>query len=79
MAWVIGCALLELYIGQASKCDVGGLKPMKKLLYTWFDNCYALFGLSELLGHMYAVWGWDWSTALIESSTGDLTIISAFY
>ena len=55
-----------------------GLKPMKRLLYTWFGNCYTLFGLSELLGHMYAVWGWDWSMALYELSTGDLTIIPAF-
>ena len=28
---------------------------MKRLQYTWFDNCYALFGLSELLGHLYAL------------------------
>ena len=61
MAWVIGCALLELYIGlgKASKCDVSGLKPMKRLMYTWFDNCSDLFALSKLIGHMYAVWGWD--------------------
>ena len=79
MAWVIGYILLELYIGQASKYDAMGLQPMKRLLYTWFGNCHALFGLSELLGHMYAVWGWDWNMALYELSTGNLTIIPAFY
>ena len=36
---------------------------MKRLLYTWFVNFYALFALSTLLGHMYAVWGWDWNMA----------------
>ena len=51
---------------------------MKRLLYTWFGNCYALFGLSELLGHMYAVWGWDWTMAFYELIIGDLTIIPAF-
>ena len=51
---------------------------MKRLLYTWFGNFYTLFGLSALLGHMYAVWGWDWSMAIYELSTGDLTIIPAF-
>ena len=51
---------------------------MKKLLYTWFANCYALFGLSELIDHMYAVWGWDWSMAFYELCTGDRTIIPAF-
>ena len=51
------CEILELGIGQASKCDAVGLKPMKRLLYSWFGNFYALFGLSELLGHMYALWG----------------------
>ena len=72
----MGCA--EVECRQASKCDAMGFKPMKRLLYTWFGNCYALFGLSELLGHMYAVWGWDWSMALIELSKGDVTIIPAF-
>ena len=55
-----------------------GLQPIKRLLYTWFGNCYALFGLCELIGHIYAVWGWDWSMTLYELSTGDLTIIPAF-
>ena len=31
-----------------------------------------------MLGHMYALWGWDWSMALIKSSTGNVTIIPAF-
>ena len=57
--------MLELYIGRARKCDVVGLKAMKRLMYTWFSNCYVPFWLSELLGHMYALWGWDWSMALI--------------
>ena len=51
---------------------------MKRLLYIWFGNYYALFRLSEFIGHMYAVWGGDWSMALYELSTGDLTIIPAF-
>ena len=55
-----------------------GFKPMKRILFTWFDNYYALFGLSELLGHMYAVWGWDWSVAFYELSIGDTTIMPAF-
>ena len=55
-----------------------GLQPMKRLLYTWFGNYYALFGLSKLIGHIYAVWGGDWSMALYELSTGNLIIIPAF-
>ena len=64
MAWAIGYILLELYIRQASKCDAMGLQAMKRLLCTWFGNCHALFGLSELLGHMFTVWEWDWNMAL---------------
>ena len=35
--------MLELYIRRASKYDVAGLKPMKRLMYTWFVNYYTLF------------------------------------
>ena len=56
-----------------------GLKPMKRLLYTWFDNCSALFGWNKLIGHMYTVCGWDWSMAFYELITSDVTIIPAFY
>ena len=35
--------MLEFYIGKARKYNVMGLKPMKRLMYTWFGNCYALF------------------------------------
>ena len=52
----MGCGILELAVGQAIKYNTVGLKPMKKLLYTWFGNCYAIFGLSKFLGHMYALW-----------------------
>ena len=48
-------------------------------MYTWFGNFYATFRLSKVLGYMYAFWEGDWSMVLIELSTGDVTIIPAFY
>ena len=75
---MLGYAKLELDAGQVRKGDAMSFKPMKRLLYTWFSNCYAWFGLSELIGHMYAMYGWDWSMAFYELCTGDLTIIPAF-
>ena len=72
----MGCA--EVECGQASKCDAMGFKPMKRLLYTWFDNCSVLFGQSELLGHINAMCEWDWSMAFYEFNIGDITIILAF-
>ena len=55
-----------------------GFKPIKRLLYTWFNNYYTLFGLSELMGYIYTVWGWDWSMAFYELHTGDIIIIPSF-
>ena len=48
----MGCAKFGLAV---SRYNAMVFKPIKRLLYTWFDNCSVLFGLSELLGHKYAV------------------------
>ena len=55
------------------------LKPIKRLLYAWFGNFYALFELIEFLGYMYALWACDWIMAFYKLSTGAITIIPAFF
>ena len=53
---MIGCAKFELGVGLAHQYNAMGFKPIKRLPYTLFENFYALFGMNELLGHIYAVW-----------------------